>query len=479
MTFTLEKSLDQLKWALPCTLFTGYLLTIKDFDSNIISYFAYSMTALLFCIILVAKIKLYEQKSVALCMVLFLFTWVYFLRFYWIAIDPVTVQSMLPSNSYFTMVADKVGLAEAFRLTVAAFVSFGLAAVVSFRFTAKDSNSLHSYLPEGDRSRDKWISVMLLSIVTPLMLVLAYVSYKYHIGEMGAETGEALPFRLKGVVFYARTVAIPLTLLLSVYLFDRSGFIVWSRFAAIILILHGIIDMLLRNSRGSLLLTLLLIVFLVMSRGLKIRVKEKVVVCIMMVLAIYITPVMYQYRVLRLNLNLSYSEAFLKAIDAVRQDWFTQIISGLKFVIFRPPGIESIWCILSLGGGPLGARATSVILSKYGVAGYLTFVIHSSKETDNMLLAPGFVGWCYLVNGLSAVIIVAFITGLLSIIGWKYLDVKYLKCSPVAKAFFLWMMFLVLTEGTIDGMVHMFVVGSLTLATLELGLRINAQKIQR
>jgi hypothetical protein len=116
---------------------------------------------------------------------------------------------------------------------------------------------------------------------------------------------------------------------------------------------------------------------------------------------------------------------------------------------------------------------------KDGIAGYMTRVIHSLGEESNTLLAPGFVGWLYVVAGLPAIILGSIATGVLSVIGWKFLDRRYIETGPVAQVFFLWMLFIALTEGTLDSMIHMLVVGLTTMVILEAGLRVLTRKERR
>jgi hypothetical protein len=240
--------------------------------------------------------------------------------------------------------------------------------------------------------------------------------------------------------------------------------------------MHGVLDMLLRNSRSALLLSLLLLVFLMLADGIKLRRKEKMFLGFIIMLALVMVPIMTEYRHFRLAYALSYMEAFSSALNAVEDDWLTKILKGLEFVLFRMPGIESLWCMITVGVEPLGIHGIDVINSKNGIAGYLTYIIYPLRETDYTLLAPSFVGWLYLVGGLPMIVLGSLFAGALPVLVWKFVDRRYIEVGPVAQAFFLWMFFMALTEGTLDSMVRMFLVGLITIVALEISLRMFTRK---
>lgn len=471
-----KECIAKIKWVLPLIFFVGYFLTFQYFDTKIVEYLAYNLLAFISCAVLLTQIKLFEQKFVAIWLVIILFILVYFIRFYWISINPSAVRVMLPYNPYMSMVQNNGAQLLAFGLSTIAFTSFSFSTAALLFFMTKQDNDVCQYLDSGRSVLFGLIAKRSLWIVTVLILLLAYISYKYHIGEMGAPSREALPFYLKGIIFYARTIVIPLIILLSIYLAERSGHILVSRLGVLILIMHGVLDMLLRSSRSSLLLSLLLLVFLMLADGIKLRHKEKVFFSVMMTLAFFMIPIMTEYRQIRLGYNLPHIEAFSSALNVARKDLLMQIFKGLEFVLFRMPGIESLWCMITARGEPLGMHGIDVINSKNGIAGYLTYIIYPLREADYTLLAPSFVGWFYLVAGLPAIVFGSIFTGVLSLLGWRFLDRRYIESGPVAQVFFLWILFMALTEGTLDSMAYMFLVGLITIVALEVGLRMFLKK---
>ena len=474
-----KNRMDAVKWVLPFILVAGYFLTLKYFqwyESHPARYFLSSALLLGSCVLLLTQVKLFEQRSIAVWFVLLLFFVVYFTRFYWITIDASPVHVMLPHYPWVNMVESREQLLQAFELSVVAFTGFSVTAAGMLFLSRDKSSAVGQKSFPAVLTIDGGVILWMLWLIVALMLALAYISYAFHIGEMGAVPGAALPFHLRGVIFYARTILIPLVLLLAIYLFERNGNVLQSRLAILFLILHGVMDMLLRNSRSSLLLALLLLLFLMIVGGLKIRRNEKMLGGVMFGVGVIMVPLMTQYRRMRVQFDMSYVDAFSSAVAALGNDWLGQIFAGMEFVLFRMPGIESLWCMLSSNAKPLGASAVEVLASKSGIAGYLTYDIYHFLESDHTLLAPGFVGWFYLVGGFPMIVFGSILTGAVAVAGWKYLEAGFIQCAPIAKVFFLWILFLALTEGTLDSMTHMLMVGAISLVGLELCLRLASRR---
>lgn len=470
-----EEHITKIKWVLPLVFIFGFFLTFKHYEGNVVEYLAYNLLASVSCAVLLTQVKLFDQKYIAVWVALILLVLLYFFRFYWITNSAFQLKYLLPLNAYDTMVNDRDALLQAFKLSAIAFACFSFSSSALLFFMRKQDSHVHQYIDSNNSTLYGVMAKCSLWLVTLLMLVLAYITYKYHIGEMGVPSGEALPFRLKGVVFYARTVLIPLIIILSIYLAERSGLIVASRLGMLILIMHGVMDMLLRNSRSGLLLALLLLVFLMLTAEIKLQRKEKVFFAVMMVLATIMIPIMSVYRNMR-YLNFSYVDAFSNAFNVVSNDWVTQILFGLNFLFYRLPGIESLWCMIAHRAEPLGIQSVDIINAANGIAGYYTDLIYPPPQVVKTLYAPGFCGWFYLAAGLPGTVIGSLFTGALSVYGWKFLGHRYLESATIARVFFLWMLFMVLTEGTLDSMVYMFLVGLITIMVIEVGLRIFTGK---
>ncbi len=473
MTDCFKRYLEQVKWTLPALFIIGYCLTFRYFHDDPMEYFLCNLLAAVSCTILLLHIRLFEQKFVAVWVAFILFVFLYFVRFYWITLDPTPVRGMLPSYSYKAMVESSVSQLQAFKLSVLAFAGFSWSTAALLFYTKRKNAGNDQFIENPDSTLSGMLARRVLFATTLLALALAYLNYKYNIGEMGVSSGDALPFRMKGLIFYARTVFIPLAILLSIYLAERCGDLTISRLGISFLVMNGVVDMMLRSSRSGLLLSLVLLVFLMLAGGIRLRRKEKLIFAVLLPLAFIMVPFMTEYRYIRMNSSHSHFEAFLGALDLAKNNGLSQLFKGFQFVMFRMPGIESLWCMIASRAEPLGIHSLEILNSKNGIAGYLTTAIYPMKASDNTLLAPGFVGWFYLVAGSPAIVAGAVLTGILSAQAWVFLDRRYLVTGPVAKVFFLWMLFMAMTEGTLDGMSYMFFVGMATMLTLEAGMRFH------
>ncbi len=88
------------------------------------------------------------------------------------------------------------------------------------------------------------------------------------------------------------------------------------------------------------------------------------------------------------------------------------------------------------------------------------------------MLAPDIIGWFCLVYGNIAIASGMLLSVLMSIYGWRYLDRRYLRSGPVVQVFFLWMMFITLTESTLDSISYMLVVGVAAIGVFEVTIRL-------
>jgi hypothetical protein len=459
-----------LRWGILLLFFVGYVLTQSHFQFRAGDYFIYNSLACVTCAVLLTQLKAFEQRYAAVWLVFALLITVYFLRFYWIAIDPLPVEKMLPPKHYQNMVRNTDQLFYAFKLSVLIFSIFSLASAVILFFMKNQNIPVHHKCFHGNKDFQWFISRLSLAVLVPLILVMSYFSYRYHIGEMGVDSGDALPFRLKGIIFYARIVFVPLLIILLIYSAERSGRHLMSRVGIVLMMTHGVIDMLLRNSRSSMLLSILLLIFLVLIGGIRLHRNEKILIGITIALAFIMVPIMTAYRGQRAD-GLLMFESLNNAISVEGHNWWKSLSVGIKFVFFRMPGLEALWCMLANGAQPLGSKSREALQSINGIAGHLSYNIYFTKFENNSLSAPSYLGWFYLVGGLPAIVFGGFIASVVSAFGWRFLGRNYLECAPVAQVFLLWMLFVALTEGTLDTMVYMVLAGVAFLLGIEFGLR--------
>ncbi len=198
---------------------------------------------------------------------------------------------------------------------------------------------------------------------------------------------------------------------------------------------------------------------------------------VVLILGLFMIPIMTEYRQLRLLEHLTVIDALTTSVYHLGINSWSTLLAGVEFVLFRMPGVEAVSAIeamtRSMDLEPLGIHAIDVLKSKQGIAGYLTNVLYSIPVESNTLSAPSFVGWFYLVGGMPAVIAGAILLSILVIFGWRLLNSKSLVCRPVVQTFFLWVLFIALTDGVLDSMAFMIVVGVLVLVGFEIVMKLG------
>ena len=457
------------RWLLLLVFVFGYFLTASRFEDIAIQYVFLNVMALLSCVILLSQLKGFGTRNIAVWVSLGIVLMVYFFRFYWIALDSTPIKAMLHLPAYNAILQD-TALIEGFKLLVLFFSVFCFFSAILLNYVKNSDQMLVRPRLKYSEESYYFIAQILLFSLLPVMLVLGYVANLYHIGEMGADSGEALPYRLKGLIFYARFMLVPLLALLLIYTAERSGRIILSRYGILLLLLHGFMDMFIRNSRSGLLLCVLLIVFLIIVGGIKLRRSEKLLVGITTMLAIVMVPIITEYRYHRTVNDFSILQALTNSFNAVGGEGIGLLARGFTFIFFRIPGIEAIIAMVGLGAEPLGMKSIEVLGTEQGLTGYLTHVIYQTPIEWVTLAAPSYIGWFYLVSGWSGLVVAGILVPIFIVVIWKYISDRYLLSSPIAKTFFLWMLFIALTEGTIDLMIYMFLVGIICIAVIETGM---------
>lgn len=456
----------------PLVFIGGYAITCSRYEGVAAEYFLWHLLALTSCAVVLGNIRGFQYRHAGIWMVLSIFLAVNVVRFYWLTIDPAAVKIMMPSDSYTFMNGSPDALYSSFVLMVISFALVCLSMVILDRWFKTSCYPCDVENSVQPLACYKLVVKYFPIIVFTTMVVLGYAAHHFHIGEMGAASGDPLPFRLKGIIFYMRTVVIPILILTIIFSAEKVCNFRVARLGIGLLIAHGLLDMVIRGSRSSLLLVLLLLFFLVISKGITLLKAEKIGLGIAVTFAMFMVPLMTQYRAMRVVGGLSVLDALGAAFDKLGANWFIEIFHGVKFVFFRMPGIESVWAMKALHAEPLYARSLDVISDKMGVAGYLTYYVHPGMyQSNNTLLAPGYIGWFYLVAGISGVVLGSVMMGAVAVMGWNFVSRSASRSGAVGCVFYFWMLFLALTEGTLDSMRYMFAVGVGSILLLEIWFR--------
>jgi len=397
-----------------------------------------------------------------------IFLALYFVRLTLLLDDPVRLDQTFPEiiSSYFH--TGRTDLGMAFAETMLVFVPFCLAATATLSLLGARQ---HMTFVSTRQLGAPYLYVAYVFGVFLLMVVSGYVAYKYRIGQMGVDPGVPLPFRLKGVVFYGRTVVLPLLILSIIYLghaADKRSLVL---FGFGLLLLHGVSDMALRGSRSSLLLIVLLAAFLVGSGGLRLKRLTILALGVILAIAIWLFPIVMNYRALRIVSDAGGLALFFQALESARSDVISSLIENLAVIYYRIPGIETIWSIIGFNGEPLNYTAIQEMRTPLGVTGHLNFGVYKLSPDTLTLYAPGFVGWLFLVGGQVFLMFGGVLLGVLCVLVPRLIYQSRLHSKPIASTFFLWLLFISMTDATIDGNVLMLATGVVGLILVEIVLR--------
>lgn len=460
-------SLSILRWNIPWLFWIGYTLTVSYLQEYAVEYTLLTALAFMCSIIILTRLTDFRPNRLAAWLVFAVFLAVYYLRFYWIVIDPTPAQEMLPAVAWSALSNASVQV-RSFALTTYAFVTFSLG---TWAFMGTTQNGAPQALTRLDKARRDYdhLSLMILLGTPVLMGTLGYLTYHFSIGLMGALTTHVLPFRLAGIIFYSNTVVIPVLLLLEMWAAERSNHPIRARMGLSLLLLHGASEALLYASRGAMLTVLAALMFFVVLGGFRPRRSDRWLMVAWVVLSIAAAPLVTIYRALR----VTHQTVFLAL--SVAPNLATNLLEGLAksatFILFRIPGIEMLMSVLGLGGEPLGSNAPAILFSPRGVAGYLTVDIFGFPPLLPHTNAPAFLGWLYLVGGTAMIVVGLFLLSVVVTRLWFRVNSLSLFSGPVVQAMGLLLLFSALAEGTLETIpLRLFVVAcSIVLIELMLG----------
>lgn len=460
------RSFSQLRWFL-LLVFPMVCIAAITQGATVIATLAYSGIAMFSCALLLRRMNSLTPLNVSIWLVLGLFIAFYFLRYMYLLFDFKPVSAIQPDTVFKVLKRDVASLHQAYSLTTLAFSVFCCGAAM---LLGKEDRS-GARTPQGAATVGAGFINALVFVILMLMMLLGYVAHVYHIGQMGIAPGEPLPFRLKGVVFYGRLVVLPLLMLTLIYLggaLQRPGLV---RLGLVLLVVHGISDVMLRGSRSSLLLCVLVIVFLAANGGLRVRRAGIAISSAIAVVAILLMPVIMQYRILRFTSGEGMLVVMGQALNSAGEGIVQLLGNGLMTVYWRIPGIETMWAMLSLKVEPLGKALFAILASPFGVTGYLNFGVYLYPPESNTLFAPGYVGWWYLAGGNIGVAVGAVALAFICVVIPRFIYAGRLHSSPVANTFLLWVLFISISDGTLDGNLFLIAAGTVVLGAIELALR--------
>lgn len=426
---------------IPAVLFAGgYLLTWERVLEP--RYFLLHLLSAISASAVCLELSRRGAAAIAAWMSLVLIFVFGYLKFYWILFDPISPQQFFPEYVWPVFRQKELRL-PVFSLLTLAFSASCVCILMLFR-TMDRFNFRSSVERPAVTEAPGWggLSLKLLYVLPALIFCILGVVRYFQIGIPGVFT-QPLPLRLSGVLYYTQTIIIPCLILVQVMAATRASRAGAARCGIGLLIVWAVGDALVRGSRASLLMVPLLLIFLALNGGVKIRRREVVLVLAIALAALVVSPLGIQYRGLR-GEGVGVFQALYELRAGVSLS-FSGLYRTLVFFFFRIPGAETLLALLGMYAEPLGDKAVAVMRSADGLSGYITTKIFLSKFMT--AYAPSYYGGAYLLGGYGGIIIGAAVSALLSVAGWLFLRGLRLAVLPIAATLYLLVLFFLLTEG--------------------------------
>jgi hypothetical protein len=434
------------RWLLLCPFVVGYLLTnpVLEGDSG---YLWATLATIASCAILLSRLDRSLDITLPFWTIFAVFLVGYYIKFYWVVLDPNFLKE---AGELIALAYSPTALLPAFNLATTAFVSFCLTAWVLLGLTGRREvpNGAETHV-EAYRS----VARFLVWLTPALMLFTFWIAYETGILIMGAASVN-LPFRLAGMIFYARSTLIPALILMLIYCGNKADERVRTSIGIALLFIHGLSDVLLRSSRGQFVVMVFALGALLLVSGKVLRRSALSILLVGVLITSMLAPVITEYRNYRaLSPEASIAEALIGGVqsESVAEVSFTELFtSGFRFVAMRVVGMEMLLVYMGYHVMPLGDSALAVMQSPRGFAGYVTMDLLGVPEYVSTSAAVSLVGWFYLVGGTISVVV--GILGYLVLVWalWSGLRRLRLRILPVAQAILLVWVYTVTSEGTLD-----------------------------
>lgn len=457
------------RWLILLIFPLSFWLTCSKFPDFLFEYFILTLCAAILAAVLLLLLPGDFLKCAPVWIVFLAYILAYFVKYYLIVYVPE-----LLGDGYFSRLSWGVDnpskWLEVYTVIVQSFASVCLAgALVSILFRGR-SVSYSAYLAHQHIVNCSAVRIMNnLSLLVPfLMMITAVVARLYGIGEMGDHQDTAkLPFRLGGAVFYTRLIIIPVLAIFYIWLALSKHYKKHAKLALFLLMIHGVSDMLLRSSKGFIVILIIQLFFLLLLMRKIDRQKIKLF-AFFFVFAIPAYTLMASYRSMRLIYpNIGIFDALSLAIDYMPEK--TSYNSGDIGMVSR----LLFDFIMRLVGADSLALAITMPISQQR----FDMSVYFNDTLGGFGVAPSFIGWLYLYGGVPFVWMSGVVLLALMII-WSFLLRSSLLTLPVIQSYFLFWVLLLITEGTLEsqGVILLSMVASFMI--LELIMR-RACKIGR
>jgi hypothetical protein len=442
-------------------LVAGYAATASHFGNEGLTYAALTGVVVASSVVFLQRLKGPVASTLHLRLLFGILWFAYCVKFYWIVLAPDVGLDFIPRSLY---VVNSASLLPSYETITCAMAAFCVSAAMLLRKSAGGgpawvAGRVRAISGELWRRRVRRAGTLGSFLAIVGIVVTAYVMDRQGIGVMGLE-GSRLPFRLAGIVFQVHTILIPALLTLAIWAGFETAEPKRVAFGLLLMLVLGLTDQYLRSSRGALagLALWTLLVFLTSGRRLQ---KRHIIAlgCVVLVVSL-LYPLTTAYRDLRLR-NPGVAAPRLVADVLVEQATGgpagvrTAIATGIESFFFRVTGADLLVVFNGLGVEPLKLNAFESLIAPGGLSGYVTRDVFGVSYRDVNAVAPGLVGWFYLMYGNIGVVLGLAIFTLVTHMVWAGLSRTSFRSPPVVRALFLFFLATVAVDGALDSFVSL------------------------
>lgn len=445
------------RWLLILLFPSGYILTAQFFGYENLEYAALTLLSLAVCALLLTRLKRPLEQTLHFWIILIVLLIGYYLKIYWMMFILNTDSEWTFGSEFLPMATSPGLMMQAYRVITLGFSVYCIVSwfLVGNRLKAKWlKHSAHfgtKYVlpPRGFGN----VTIFLIVVIPMLMMLAALIQYTLGIGIAGVESVR-LPFRLGGWIFYIRDTLILSLLLLLIWCAEMANMHVHLRLGVLLLVLHGISQVLLLSTRGGLIWVLvpLMILWLIKHRLTRRRLR---LIALAVLFTVLFYPIITDYRGIHQNNPMDIIGSLSQALNNVKSpaDLVTFFNQGFSSVVMRIIGTRSLLAIIK-NSTPLGMKNIHRFFfdPRYNVTHIYTRDIlgYGQSALKYHMSSPSLLGALYMLGGSTLVGLgVVF-----WIVGWHtllvFLTWVRLRTMPIAQAIVLTTLFNFTSEGNLN-----------------------------
>ncbi|MFC1762299.1 hypothetical protein ACFL6U_09490 [Planctomycetota bacterium] len=430
--------------ALPLLFAMGYLLTAHSLVGFEVQYFGLTVITAIGATMLLHCLNGRMRETLPIWVMLAVFVTVYYLQFYVMLVRPEFTPRWLAQYISPMLDAPHV-LIRSYKVISYGFITFCLTASPLLRY----SKSAHLQV---DSVRVNYRNVFELS-VWAVMILISSTTFVMHVTGICMMSADSvhLPFRMAGWIFYVRTTFVPLLVVLCAWCSQRTHRKEYMYVTVVLAVLHGISDMLLTGSKGTLLVMFtMLALFFVLSRSFT-RAQSSLFAFVLLFTVVFAWPLFATYRNIRAKdrtlpiveaLSLANDNAFSAEGKHLAAD---TIIESCGLFFYRLLGAGILLIIVDADVPPLILEKPSTSVNKFLTADLMGVPVDANTTYGSSLF-----GWFYLVGGTSLVVVGVFSWTILVWAIWRYLFWLRLYCIQVAQVLLVFLVFSISSNGGLD-----------------------------